>query len=112
MARERTGQAATAVAATQRPPQADPPQGSSPAAGKASNKPAHEVRLGRIKAAVWANPGEAGVWYSVVFSRLYKEGDNWKRSDSFSRDDLPLVMKVADRVHTWIYEQGAADHVT
>ena len=82
-----------------------------PTADKGSNKPVHEVRLGRIKAAVWANTGESGVWYSVVISRLYKEGDAWKRSESFSRDDLPLVMKVADQVHTWIYEQqGAAEH--
>jgi hypothetical protein len=82
-----------------------------PTADKGTNKPVHEVRLGRIKAAVWANTGESGVWYSVVISRLYKEGDAWKRSESFSRDDLPLVMKVADQVHTWIYEQqGAAEH--
>ena len=79
-------------------------------AEKGANKPVHEVRLGRIKAAVWANTGETGVWYSVVISRLYKEGDAWKRSESFSRDDLPLVMKVADEVHTWIYQQqGSAD---
>ncbi len=89
--------------------------GTRPAAASASdrtnNKPVHEARLGRVKAAVWANTGESGVWYSVVFSRLYKEGDAWKRSDSFSRDDLPLVAKVADQVHTWIYEQqGAENH--
>jgi hypothetical protein len=103
MGRERT--AARADAPRESAP--TPP----PAADKGSNKPVHEVRLGRIKAAVWANTGESGVWYSVVISRLYKEGDAWKRSESFSRDDLPLVMKVADQVHTWIYEQqGAAEH--
>jgi peroxiredoxin Q/BCP len=81
--------------------------------GASNNKPVYEARLGRVKAAVWANHGESGVWYSVVFSRIYKEGDAWKRSESFSRDDLPLVGKLADRVHTWIYEQtGAADGMT
>ena len=100
MARERTSPPPAGPAATQRLPPADRP----------ANKPVHEVRLGRVKAAVWANTGESGVWYSVVFSRLYKEGDAWKRSDSFSRDDLPLVMKLADRVHTWVYEQqGSAE---
>ena len=36
------------------------------------------------------------------------EDDNWKRSENFSRDDLPLVGKLADRVHNWIYEQTRA----
>ena len=104
MGRERTGPRAAGDA----PHQAQPP--AQPAADKANNKPVHEVRLGPIKAAVWANTGESGVWFSVVISRLYKEGDSWKRSESFSRDDLPLVAKVADLAHTWIYEQQAADH--
>ena len=112
MARERNGRVATsAPPEPQKPPHASPPPAAPPAADRPANKPAHEVRLGRVKAAVWANAGESGVWFSVVFSRLYKEGDAWKRSDSFSRDDLPLVMKLADRVHTWIYEQqSTADH--
>jgi hypothetical protein len=42
----------------------------------------------------------------VTFSRLYKVGNQWKRSDSFGRDDLPLLAKVADRARTWIYEHG------
>lgn len=104
MARERTGGAK---------PAQPKPQTAAPPPSENGNKPAYEVRLGRVKAAVWANQGDAGVWFSVVFSRLYKEGDSWKRSESFSRDDLPLVAKLADRVHTWIYEQtGAADGMT
>jgi len=94
-------------------PATDPPRqqaASPPANERGNNKPAYEVRLGRVKAAVWANQGDNGVWYSVVISRLYKDGNEWKRAESFGRDDLPLVMKVADLVHTWIYEQqGSGD---
>ncbi len=68
--------------------------------------PAHEIRLGRLKAAVWANETENGTRFNVTFSRLYKVGNQWKRSDSFGRDDLPLLAKVADRARTWIYEHG------
>ncbi|MFO0849932.1 MAG: hypothetical protein U0871_15460 [Gemmataceae bacterium] len=40
-------------------------------------------------------------------------GDNWKRSESFSRDGLPFVAKTADRVYTGIFEQtGASDGMT
>lgn len=73
---------------------------------EAKPRPVHEVRLGRIKAAIWQNQTEAGVRHNVTFSRLYKEGDEWRNSTSFGREDLPLVQKVADLAHTWIYQQN------
>ena len=74
---------------------------------EARPKPVHEVRLGRIKAALWANETENGTRHNVTFSRLYKdESGNWKRSESFGRDDLPLLAKVADIAHTWIFDQS------
>ena len=69
------------------------------------NKPIHEVRLGFIKAAVWRNETETGVRYNATFSRLYKDGDSWKSTDSFGRDDLLLLGKVADQTHSWICAQ-------
>ena len=72
----------------------------------ASQKPVHEVRLGLIKAAIWANDTEQGVRHNVSITRLYKEGDEWKSTTSFGRDDLLLVAKVADMAHTWICTQG------
>ena len=69
-------------------------------------RPVHEIRFGRIRAAIWQNETESGVRHSATFSRLYKDGDHWKDSTSFGRDDLPLVMKVADLAHTWIFEQA------
>ena len=72
----------------------------------AIQKPVHEVRLGLIKAAVWANDTEQGVRHNVSIARLYKEGDDWKSTTSFGRDDLLLVAKVADLAHSWICTQG------
>ena len=72
-----------------------------------SNKPIHEVRLGRIKAAIWENEAENGVRYNVTITRLYKDGkDEWKDSGSFDRDDLPLVEKVCHMTHLWIYSHS------
>ena len=68
-------------------------------------RPTHEVRLGSIKAAVWRNQTETGVRHNVTFSRLYKDGEKWKSTDSFWRDDLLLVSKVADQAHLWIHQQ-------
>lgn len=73
----------------------------------ASSKPVHEIRLGRIKAAIWENSTQNGTRHNVTVSRLYKDEDQWKDSQSFGRDDLPIVAKVMDMAHTWIFQQPA-----
>ena len=71
-----------------------------------NDRPAHEIRLGRIKAVMWGNETDNGGFrHNVQIRRLYKDGDDWKASDSFGRDDLPLVVKVAYMAHTWIFER-------
>ena len=69
-------------------------------------KAAHEVRLGSIKAAIWKNETPKGTRYNVTFSRLYRDDDEWKSADSFGRDDLLVVGKVADQAHSWIHGQS------
>ena len=73
-------------------------------------RPVHEVRIGRIRAAIWENSTEKGVRHNVTISRLYKDGDHWKDTASFGRDDLLLIGKVTDAAHSWIYEQGNGSH--
>ncbi len=74
-----------------------------------SNKPVHEIRLGRIKAAVWANDTEHGVRHGVTLCRIYKDGNQWKETTSFGRDDLLVVAKIVDHANTWIYENSSND---
>ena len=42
----------------------------------------------------------------ATVNRLYKDGDEWKQTASFGREDLPLVAKVVDMAHSWTYEQA------
>ena len=70
---------------------------------KKSQPPVHEIRMGRVRAAIWENETENGTRHNVTISRLYKDGDDWKDSTSFGRDDLPLLEKVAAQAHAWIY---------
>lgn len=72
----------------------------------AQEKPVHEVRLGKVKAAIWKNDTESGVRFGVTFSRIYKTESGWESSTSFGRDELPLLAKVSDMAHTWIYQQN------
>ena len=68
-------------------------------------KPVHEVRLGSIKAAIWANETENGVRHNVTVSRIYRDAEEWKSTDSFGRDDLLVLAKVVDQAHSWICAQ-------
>jgi hypothetical protein len=69
-------------------------------------QPIHEIRIGSIKAAIWKNQTDSGAWFNVTVSRIYKEGEHWKSTDGFGRDDLLLLAKVIDFAHTWICENG------
>ncbi len=70
-------------------------------------RPVHEIRLGRIKAAIWCNETQSGVMHNVTLQRIYRTDDGWETTTSFGRDDLPLIAKVADMAHTWIYQEAS-----
>lgn len=69
-------------------------------------KPVHVVRYGAVKAAIWDNSTGESIRHNVTFSKSYREGENWKVTDNFSRDDLLYLAKVADQAHSWICEQA------
>ena len=67
--------------------------------------PVAEVRIGSVKAAIWRNEGESGPRFNVTFQRLYRtEEGKWQSTYSFGRDDLLVLMKVADATHTRVME--------
>jgi hypothetical protein len=74
---------------------------------KKQNKvqPVEEVRIGSIKAAIWRNEGESGPRFNITLQRLYRTEDGkWQSTSSFGRDDLLVLMKVADATHTRVME--------
>ncbi len=70
--------------------------------------PAHVIRFGLIKGSIWRNQTRVGERYTVTVVRLFKNGDLWTESTRFGRDDLPLVAKVCDLAHTWIYANSGS----
>jgi hypothetical protein len=71
--------------------------------------PVKTLRLGRIKAAIWENSAKQGTFYNVTFARSYMSEDKkWHDADSFGRDDLLLLSKLADQAHTFVCERLAA----
>ncbi len=75
-----------------------------------SRPPVHTIRMGLIKASVWKNETKSGVRHAVTIIRLFKNGDVWQESTRYGRDDLPLVCKVVELAHEWIYFHGKEDN--
>jgi len=84
----------------------------------AKDRPVKVFRIRNVRANIWANRLESGaIVYNVTFDRIWKEDDEtngqgevtkkgeWHQSQSFGRDDLLIVAKVADLVHTSIYRK-------
>jgi len=74
-----------------------------------TTKPVEEVRIGAVKAAIWKNVVDMGnssrPMYSVTFQRLYRDSENaWKSTESFGRDDLLVLAKVAERAFMRVHE--------
>ena len=70
------------------------------------NKPVHEIRLGRIRAAIWANEAEADkIRFGITVSRTCREGDRWYDSHTFYHDDLLVVSKIVHMAYVWIWDQ-------
>lgn len=68
-----------------------------------TNKPASTFKRGTVKAAVWENTGKDGLFYSVTFSRSYKDAEgNWKNTDSYAQADLEALADVAFQARLYI----------
>ena len=79
-----------------------------------TNKPVHEIRIGRIKTSVWKTEGEYGpklqakapvLSYRVpVEKRKGKSDDGWRESAYFSREETLVAQKVLERAFDYIAE--------
>lgn len=76
-----------------------------------TNRPAHEIRLGNIRATIWPNQKDQKTWHAVTIARRYRQGTEWKETTSFNHNDLPLVAQVAQMACSWICEhQGVTEN--
>ncbi len=66
------------------------------------HRPAQSLRYGALEATIWRNQSESGDYLNTTFSRNYKQGDDWKETDSFREVDLPTLSKLALDAHTEI----------
>lgn len=74
-----------------------------------NSKPVKTYRLYGVSVSIFANSakanGEDTVFYKVSIQRTYKDGDEFRTTTSFGRDDLPIVEILARRASEYIFEQ-------
>ena len=70
------------------------------------NKPEKKFSCGSISASIWTNTkvvtGETVKFYSVTITTVYKEGEDWKYTNSFNIEDLPKVTLVANEAYKYV----------
>jgi hypothetical protein len=70
-----------------------------------NNQPVHKIRHGVVSASIWRQESDKGPVFNVSFQRSYKEGETWKNSISFGRNNLLVVSLIAARAFEWIGNQ-------
>ncbi len=70
------------------------------------NKPEKKFSCGSISASIWANSkvvtGEKVKIYSVTINKAFKDGEEWKYTNSFNIEDLPKVALVATEAYKYV----------
>lgn len=72
-----------------------------------SNQPEKLFRAGALSVSVWKREHEGKAFFSATASRAYTEddGETWKYSDSFGRDELPVIADLMRAAFMWIVSQ-------
>ena len=73
-----------------------------------AKKPVHTLRDGAIELLIWKNEGSKGPFFTVTHRRSYKQGDEWKESDQYGKDDLLPLAKLSIGAHLDAHAATAA----
>lgn len=71
-----------------------------------NNQPVHKIRHGAVSASIWRSETDKGPVFNVTFQRSYKDGDEWKNTASFGRNNLLVISLMAARSFEWIANQS------
>ena len=65
--------------------------------------PSRVTKCGSVRASLWANSrvveGKMVQILSVTLDRVYKNGEEWKYSRSFSIEDLPKIVFAVEEIY-------------
>jgi hypothetical protein len=70
-------------------------------------RPPRSSHRGRTRLSGARHHSDRGPWYTVEFSRVYKEDDGWHESDSLTVEDVPAQLVLNQLATKWILDQEA-----
>ena len=69
-------------------------------------KPEKKFSCGPSSASIWSTTttveGEKVKFNSITINKAYKDGEDWKHTNSFNLEDLPKVALVANEAYKYI----------
>jgi hypothetical protein len=73
------------------------------ATNHSSKRPATTLRCGNIKATIWQNVSEKGLFFATTFSRPFKDQSGaWHNGTLFGLNKLKALMNVAFKEKEWM----------
>lgn len=76
---------------------------------KGTNKPEQKFRAGSITATIWAKEVPSRdkktmvTLYNTEIVKNYKDGEEWKKTNNFNKEDLIKVSVVLNKVVEFLY---------
>ncbi len=78
-------------------------------------KPVKVFRLRGVTASVFANQAKSEgrdiTFHKVSVQRIYKDGDEWRTTTNFGRDELPIAQLLMSRAWEFILDAEASHTV-
>jgi hypothetical protein len=69
----------------------------------AERGPAQRFRVGSVTASIWKNDGQGGTtYYSVTLQKSFREGNEWRNTDTLNHADVVCAIKALERAEAWV----------
>ncbi|MEK6957584.1 MAG: hypothetical protein AABW99_01200 [archaeon] len=62
-------------------------------------KPIMKFSAGTVQVAVWENESAKGNYKTVSIEKRFKDGDNWRSSNSFKVNELPKAILALQKAY-------------
>ncbi len=70
------------------------------------SKPEYSLKAGAIRLSIWKNQTKKGVMQSITIDRSYKDGEEFKTTNSFRPADLPLIEVLMRKAMEYLFLKG------
>lgn len=61
--------------------------------------PVNKEKVGGVTVSTWENEGKNGKFYTITMQRAYKDGDEWKNTQSLRVNDLPKAILALQKTY-------------